>query len=195
MFTALPLSYFGADTVHSIHPGATVTISPPEALHDHYPDLPDTFLHVDVHRQELTLYVRHTPVRTYPVSTAAAGLGNEADSMKTPAGLHEIVEKIGDDAQPGAVFSSRQDTGRVWDGRDTTEDLVLTRILRLAGLQDGVNRGPGIDSYERYIYIHGTSNEAAIGTPASHGCIRMRNRDIIDLFSRVQEGTRVVIGE
>ena len=95
------------------------------------------------------------------------------------------------------IFRSRANTGKVakilTEPIDVEEDLVLTRILWLEGLEPGVNRGPGIDSKSRYIYIHGTNEEGLIGTPASHGCLRMKNDDVIDLFDRVPVGTEVWI--
>src|SRR5207247_9578161 len=99
-------------------------------------------------------------------------------------------------AEPGTHFVSREPTGRTWRGEATSEDLILTRIVRLEGLEPGVNQGAGHDSLERYIYVHGTNHESAIGIPASHGCIRMRNADVIALFERVRTGdSLVVMGE
>jgi hypothetical protein len=129
-----------------------------------------------------------------PCSTAANGVGAEKDSCKTPTGWHEIATKIGEDAAWGQVFRSKSPTPERWaPGMDVTEDLVLTRVLALDGLEPGKNKGGNVDSFERCIYIHGTNGEAAIGVPNSHGCIRLTNDDVITLFGMVVEGTRVLI--
>ncbi len=114
------------------------------------------------------------------VSTADAGTGNEPASHRTPTGLHRVCERIGEGASPGTEFRSRIPTGRVIQpGADSgTGDLILTRILWLDGLQPGVNE----HSRGRYIYLHGTNREDLLGTPASHGCVRMANADILHLF-------------
>jgi len=146
-----------------------------------------TELRVDVGRQVLDV-VRDGDVRaTYPVSTSRFGLGTEPGSLKTPLGAFEICEKIGDGAPLGAVFKSRHPTGEIaTPGGD--EDLILTRILWLAG-KDPENA----NTRGRYIYIHGTNQEDLIGSPASHGCVRMRNADIAELFREIPEGTPVHI--
>jgi L,D-transpeptidase catalytic domain len=132
----------------------------------------------------------------YPCSTAAKGLGNEDGSNQTPLGWHQIVERIGDGLPEGAVLSERKFTGRVWQpGQVTEKDFVLTRILWLRGLERGINLGGGVDSHERYIYIHGTPAEGKIGEPASMGCVRLKNRDVISLFDDVGNGTPVLITE
>ena len=152
---------------------------------------------VDVPRQRLVLLDRQGEgLAECPVSTAAAGIGGEAGSMRTPPGLHRIHARIGAGEPAGAVFESRQPTGEIWRGEPRTDDLILSRVITLDGLEDGVNRGPGRDSLERYIYLHGTNHEAALGEPASHGCIRLANADVIELFDRVAEGDLVaVLGE
>jgi hypothetical protein len=132
----------------------------------------------------------------YPCSTAAKGVGNREGSNQTPLGWHELGERIGEGLPEGAVFNERKYTGRVWSGDTPTEkDFVLTRILWLRGLEPGVNQGRGVDSHDRYIYIHGTPAEDKIGTPASMGCIRMRNRDVVELFDRVPSRTPMLITE
>ena len=149
---------------------------------------------VDVPRQRLVLLDREgRGLAEYPVSTAAAGIGGEAGSNQTPPGLHRIHARIGAGAVAGTVFASREPTGEVWRGEPRADDLILTRILWLDGLEDGVNRGPGHDSHERYIYIHGTNQEQDLGGPASHGCVRMANADVVDLFERVAEGDLVAV--
>jgi len=143
-------------------------------------------IHISVSRQTLTLREADGEI-VYPVSTSRYGLGTEAGSFKTPLGRFEITEKIGTGAAAGAVFKSRVPTGEMGDASNP-DDLVQTRILWLHGL-DAENA----NTHGRYIYIHGTNHEEAIGTPASHGCIRMRNVDVIELFDRVDEGARVII--
>ena len=133
----------------------------------------------------------------YPVSTSLYGVGNLKDSYKTPLGLHCIKEKIGDDMPENEVFIGRQPQGLLDDlianNVGLSEDIITSRILWLDGLQPGINKEGDVDTYDRYIYIHGTVDEESIGTPASHGCIRMRNRDVIDLYDRVDIGCVVKI--
>ncbi|MBN2417299.1 L,D-transpeptidase [bacterium] len=157
----------------------------------------DTYIIVSVPAQRLYLMRDGAVMKEWPVSTAAAGTGSAAGSNKTPPGTHRIRYRYGDGAPPGTVFVSRNSTGEIaeihTDATDSPEDLVTTRIMWLEGLEQGKNRGPGVDSFQRYIYIHGTNEEGLIGTPASHGCIRMRNRDVIELFDRAGAGTIVEI--
>ena len=143
---------------------------------------------VDVGAQTMTVAWRGRTVRTYRVSTSAKGVGAEEGSGKTPPGRHRVCRLFGHAAAPGQVFVSRRAVkGHVipasaWRTAQS-KDYVLTRILWLEGLEPGVNRGPGVDSRGRYIYIHGTNQEHLLGTPASHGCIRMANADVLDLFA------------
>jgi hypothetical protein len=125
----------------------------------------------------------------YPISTSLYGPGSREGSNKTPLGLHRIRDRIGDAEPPGRVFRARQATGVVlspasWR-QDEAEDLVLTRIMRLDGMTRGLNKGGSVDSYKRFIYIHGTNQEHLLGRPASHGCIRMANEDVITLYETV----------
>jgi len=120
------------------------------------------------------------------------GTGNRWGSNKTPLGLHRIVSKIGRNASKGTIFRRRRNTGKIARGR-REGDLITTRILRLAGLEKGRNKGKGKDSFQRCIYIHGTSEDNLVGKPVSHGCIRMKNRDIIELFDLVKRGSLVWI--
>jgi lipoprotein-anchoring transpeptidase ErfK/SrfK len=154
---------------------------------------PQKFLFVDIPLQRLYCVDGDAVTCEYPVSTSKYGVGNEDGSLKTPPGVHRVREKYGDGAPVGRVFRDRVDTGEDWPVGMPGENLILTRILRLEGCEDGINRGQGIDSYERYIYIHGTNNEQAIGAPASHGCVCMKNGDIVRLFDTVLEGTLVFI--
>ncbi len=132
-------------------------------------------------------------------ATALAGTGSLKGSLKTPLGWHRVAEKFGDDAPWGQVFRSRAPTKEIWKpGMDTKEDLVLTRILWLDGLEPGVNKGRAadgslVDSRQRYIYIHGTNGEDVIGQPSSHGCIRMLNDDVILAYEMIPEDTKVLI--
>ncbi len=153
----------------------------------------DTYLQVDITAQTLALVEQADIAKTYPVSTSKFGAGNQEGSFKTPLGIHRITEKIGAGLPPGRILKSRKDTGQDWDKTVSEQNLILSRILRLEGLEPGVNSGPRIDSHQRYIYIHGTNQEHLIGTPASHGCVVMKNADILDLFDRVTEGAIVII--
>lgn len=129
----------------------------------------------------------------WPISTAAEGVGGRSGSFQTPPGWHRIQRKVGADAVPGAVFVSREPTGEVWQGETRGDDLILTRILTLEGLEDGINRGGDRDSLARFIYLHGTNQEEALGQAVSHGCVRLSNLGIVELFDRVREGDLVVI--
>jgi len=154
---------------------------------------PDDFIFVDTAAQTLTYYKGTTAPLVFRASTSQFGIGNGEGSYKTPRGLHRVVEKIGDGAPLRTIFSSRENTGVVWEEGMDEENQVLTRILRLQGLEMGVNAGPSIDSYDRYIYIHGTNKERLIGTPFSHGCVCMKNQDIVALYDVVEVGTFVYI--
>lgn len=152
------------------------------------------WLLVDVAGQRLALVRGGAVERVWPVSTARAGVDGREGSGGTPPGLHRIARCVGAGAEPGTVFESREPTGRVWrPGDDDADDLILTRILTLEGLEPGVNRGAGVDSLARYIYLHGTNHEDRIGEPVSHGCVRLRNGDVAELFDLVEEGDPVVI--
>ncbi len=153
---------------------------------------------VDVAHQTMTVCRGDTVVRTYRVSTAKAGVGSAEGSGQTPPGRHRIARLFGHTAPPGQVFVSRRAVkGQIippFDWRSGGEkDYVLTRILWLEGLEPGVNKGPGIDSHARYIYIHGTNQEHRLGTPASHGCIRLSNADVIDFFALVKRNRGLVV--
>jgi UDP-N-acetylmuramate--alanine ligase len=155
--------------------------------------LPPRLVVVDVERQRLGLVEGGDVKATFPVSTAAAGVGGEAGSLRTPPGWHRIHARIGAEAPLGTVFVSREPTGAVWRGEPSAEDLILTRILTLDGLEAGVNRGPGSDSLERFIYLHGTNHEDRLGEPVSHGCVRMANADLAWMFDHLAEGDLVLI--
>jgi UDP-N-acetylmuramate-alanine ligase len=157
------------------------------------PALPERLLVVDAERQVATLIEAEEAVASWPVSTARAGIGGEAGSFRTPPGWHRIRERIGQDAVLGTVFVSREPTGETWSGEQRDDDLILTRVLTLDGVEDGVNRGPGCDSLERYIYLHGTNQEELLGRAVSHGCVRLSNSGIVALFERVREGDYVYV--
>lgn len=151
-------------------------------------------LWVSVSRQKLIGIERGKVRFVYVCSTAAKGTGNRENSYQTPLGWHQVAERFGEGLPWGAIFSERKFTGRIWSPKDnTTKDLVLTRILRLRGLERGVNQGPGIDSYARYIYIHGTPAEDKLGTPASMGCVRLSNEDVIRLYETTPSDTKLLI--
>jgi hypothetical protein len=138
-------------------------------------------------------------IQQYLVSTSKYGVGSEESSYKTPLGKHCISDKIGETASRREVFIGREAKGVLEELLEQNiklpEDIITSRILWLGGLESGVNRGGNIDTHQRYIYIHGTPEEDKIGIPVSHGCIRMRNDDVIDLFDQVEEGCEVIIEE
>ena len=158
-----------------------------------------SFLLVNIEKQEMYLVKNDSIKKTYRISSSKYGTGNKSGSEKTPLGVHRIAEKIGANAEPNTIFVGRVDTRKeasiITDTLDVEADDVTSRILWLEGLEPGINKGKGIDSHERYIYIHGTPEEGLIGTPASHGCIRMHNSEVIELFNIVATGTFVVIEE
>ena len=154
---------------------------------------PDRWLLVDADRQRLVLMHGHEPVEDFPISTASNGIGGESGSYRTPPGWHRIHRRIGANEPFGAVFVSREPTGAVWAGEPGPDDLILTRVLTLDGLEPGINQGPGRDSLERYIYIHGTNHEDQLGLRASHGCVRMANADVVRLHDLVEAGDPVVV--
>lgn len=159
-----------------------------------YPGAPSegVVLYVSAQSQRMYLVVEGRMQAEYTISTARNGLGELRASNRTPQGLHRVVRKFGAGVPAFGVFQARQYTGRVARAGDGG-DLITSRILWLDGLEPGVNAGGSVDSMERAIYIHGTADEASLGTPSSHGCVRMFNADIIDLFAQVPVGTLVVI--
>jgi len=148
-----------------------------------------TSIHISVRDQQLTVKEDETAIRTYPVSTSRFGIGTEQGSLKTPTGRFRVVEKIGGDTPSGTIFQSRVPL-KPDDPRPPTEDLVMSRILWLDGLDEH-----NANTRERFIYIHGTKHEGKIGSPASCGCIRMRNADVVELFDLVDHDTPVIIEE
>jgi lipoprotein-anchoring transpeptidase ErfK/SrfK len=154
---------------------------------------------VSVAEQKLYVYRNHTLHAEYRISTATKGTGSKKGSDKTPLGAHRVSERFGDGARPGTIFKARQNTGKIADiiteDKDIPQDYVTTRILWLDGLEKGKNKGGNVDSHSRYIYIHGTPEEGLIGRPASHGCIRMYNKDVISLFNMTPLDSLVYIME
>ncbi len=154
----------------------------------------DTGIWVSVGEQMTRIVQGEAILWQAPCATAANGTGAEMDSLKTPPGWHSIASKIGGGAAWGQVFRSRRPVNEAWKrGGTTAEDLVLTRVLELTGEEEGINKGGDVDSRARNIYFHGTNDEARIGTPSSHGCIRLTNDAVIEFFDRVNEGTKVLI--
>jgi len=148
---------------------------------------------VDAENQWLYWIERGEVVLEYAISTAANGIGGEADSGRTPPGWHRVHARIGARKPRGTVFRSREDSGERWKGEARDDDLILTRVITLDGMEPGVNRGPGFDSLERYIYLHGTNHEDELGVPRSHGCVRLANDAVVELFDRMKTGDPVVI--
>ncbi len=163
------------------------------------PDNMDTHIEIIIDEQKLYLKNGQNVVSEYLISSSKYGVGSKAGSNQTPLGNHRVVQKFGKKAPINTIFKSRANTGKIATINNTkevlNEDIITSRILWLEGLDEGINRGRGVDSYKRYIYIHGTADEGLIGTPASHGCIRMRNADVVELFDKVPVGTKVVINE
>ncbi|MDH5387623.1 MAG: L,D-transpeptidase [Gammaproteobacteria bacterium] len=157
-------------------------------------------IHISVKDQLMTLLDEAGRVlHSYPVSTSKFGTGSRNNSNQTPLGLHRIKDKIGGAMPINEVFIGRMPHGSLDEcierGVELPEDVITSRIMWLEGMQPGRNQGGYVDTYQRYIYIHGTSDEEHIGTPASMGCIRMLNADIVELFRRVESGTEVMIEE
>lgn len=132
----------------------------------------------------------------WKISTSKRPPSCEEDSLGTPWGLHVIEEKIGENQPEGMVFKGRVPTGKCyWEykGEEAETNLITTRILRLRGMEEGLNRGGNCDSWDRYIYIHGTNHEDRIGTPASSGCVQLSNKNMLEVFDLLSEGTKVLI--
>ena len=154
-------------------------------------------IEVDISEQRLYLIENSLIKASYPISTSKYGEGSIENSFKTPLGEHSIKEMIGEEAEINTIFTSRINTKRsatiIDQYEDTDNDYVTSRIIWLDGEEEGFNKGGNVDSFRRYIYIHGTHEEGLIGTKASHGCIRMFNYDVIELFKLVNIGTKVLI--
>lgn len=158
---------------------------------------PGSFLRVSIPRQALDLIEAGRVLRTWPVSTAKNGPGERMGSGCTPRGWHRIRARIGTGQPLGAVFRGRRPTGEIYgpelESDNPGRDWILTRILWLGGLEPGINRYGQVDTTWRYIYIHGSPDRGVTGEPASQGCVRMKSRDMVELFERVPAGMRVLI--
>ncbi len=151
---------------------------------------------VRISSQTAQLYRDGELAQAWTVSTSARPPSNEKDSLGTPSGLHEIAERIGAGCPPGIVFKSRINTGhhfRELSVEENERNLVTSRILWLRGLEPGVNAGGTVDSYERYIYVHGTNHEERLGTPASGGCVLLANIEMVELHDLMRVGDWVLI--
>ena len=162
------------------------------------PDVTD-LIRVSIDAQRLQLLHNARPVLDVAVATASNGPGELRDSECTPRGWHRIRARIGAGCPVNTVFAGRRPTGEIYSPAlklaHPGRDWILTRILWLCGMEPGRNRFGNVDTMRRYIYIHGCPDEDAMGIPSSHGCIKMRNKDVIELFGRVATGTRVLIQE
>jgi L,D-transpeptidase YbiS len=154
-------------------------------------------IEISVALQTLTCFVDDKLWRVFSVSTGFKGVGNVKSSEQTPLGHHIIRAKIGQNMPLNSVFIGRRPTGEIYNAELAKQlpqrDWILTRILWLSGTQQGLNRLGNVDTMQRYIYIHGTPDSEPMGKPFSHGCIRMRNADIIDLYNQVEVGCPVEI--
>ena len=157
----------------------------------------DEILFVSVKEQMMYHIVENTIVKEYLVSTAKKGVGNQKNSDMTPHGLHYIKEKYGSETPQNGRMIGRVFYGQIakiyYDTTSSKTDDITSRILWLSGIEKDINKDGNVDSYNRYIYIHGTSEEGKIGSPASNGCIRMLNNDIIELYAKIKIGTKVLI--
>lgn len=161
------------------------------------PDDNDVWIKIDIESQRLTLLRGNHSIREWVVSTALNGPGERMDSGCTPRGEHRVRIKIGGGCAINTVFAGRRPTGEIFNetlaAQKPERDWILSRIIWLTGSESGRNRGRDCDTLRRYIYIHGCPDSAPMGIPLSHGCVRMRNVDVMELFEMVGVGTRVLI--
>ncbi|MFK5948113.1 MAG: L,D-transpeptidase [Methylococcales bacterium] len=159
--------------------------------------IPESYLYISIKNQQLSLFKGGGVEKEYSISTAKNGAGEKMGSECTPTGWHKIRAKIGDKQPLSAVFIGRRPTGEIYTASLSREypdrDWILSRILWLGGLEPEKNRYGNVDTTWRYIYIHGCPDELIQGKPESHGCIRMKNLDVIDLFNKVNVGFKVLI--
>ena len=157
----------------------------------------DYSINVSISEQRLYLLSDESIIRSYSISSSAYGEGQIENSLKTPLGKHEVKTKIGTNVSKYQFFVSRehipQEVNIIHEPIDSPDDFITTRIMWLTGLTEGFNKGGNVDSFDRYIYIHGTHEEGLIGKKASHGCIRMLNHDVLELFRIVPAKTAVNI--
>ncbi|MGP4844316.1 L,D-transpeptidase family protein [Marinobacter sp. 1Y8] len=158
---------------------------------------PTEHIHISLDRQLLIAYAADGSETTFAVSTALNGAGEQNGSGCTPLGRHYIRARIGEGEPPGTVFIGRRPTGEIYTSElgesSPGRDWILSRILWLCGMEPGVNRSGKVDSMRRFIYIHGTPDSEPMGTPLSHGCVRMRMDEVIVLFDSVRAGVPVTI--
>ena len=154
-------------------------------------------IEISISEQRLYLFEENKLIRSYPVSSSAYGEGQVENSLKTPLGMHMIRSKIGTDVEKYDFFVSREHIPQkakiIHEDADSEDDFITSRIMWLDGLEEGFNKGTNVDSFNRYIYIHGTHEEGLIGKKASHGCIRMLNQDVLELYDLISEETTVNI--
>lgn len=154
-------------------------------------------IEIDISEQRLYLFEDSKLLKSYPISSSYYGEGEKENSYKTPLGKHAIEEMIGENSPKNSIFINRvsysQIASIVEEAIDNSDDFITSRVMWLTGLQPGYNQGGNRDSFNRFIYIHGTHEEGLIGKKASHGCIRMLNHDVVELFRLVNKGTKVNI--
>ena len=154
---------------------------------------------IDLGLQRLDLREANAARQSFDISSSKNGAGEQSDSYCTPRGWHEVCEKIGDGCALNTVFVGRRPTGEIYSAElkrvNPERDWMLTRILWLSGTEPGLNQGGEVDTRGRYIYLHGCPDDVQLGVPGSIGCIRMSNRDVVELFDRIPVGTRVHIHE
>lgn len=164
-----------------------MTLAPPKS----------PYLRVDIAHQSLDWVEKGRVTHAWPVSTAKNGPGELRGSEKTPRGWHRIRAKIGEGQPLNAVFRGRRPTGEIYgeslEAQFPDRDWILTRILWLGGMEPGFNRYGAVDTTWRYIYVHGSPDQGVSGEPLSHGCIRMKSPDMLDLFNRVSVGMRIFV--
>lgn len=160
---------------------------------------PSFYLDISMATQQVDIVENGRVVKSYSVSTAKNGAGERKGSECTPRGWHRVRAKIGDGQPLCSVFKARRPTGEIYTPELASQypqrDWILTRILWLGGLEPGKNRYKDVDTGWRYIYIHGCPDHLMTGIPGSHGCVRMKNADLVDLFGRTPIGCRVFIHE
>ena len=164
---------------------------------DNYDTIFKEIIYVSVKSQKM-YHIQNNEINSvYRISTAKKGVGNIQNSDKTPTGLHHIKEKHGDKTPLNGRMIGRVFYGQIatiyQDTTSSKTDDITTRILWLDGLEKNINKGGMVDSYNRYIYIHGTSEEGKIGTPASHGCIRMINTEVLEFYNKIPLYTKILI--
>ncbi len=154
-------------------------------------------IHISIQQQKLSVYAAELLLKSYQICTAKNGAGEQFGSDCTPRGEHIIRAKIGEGSPLGSVFVGRRLTGEIYSPNLAEEypgrDWILTRILWLSGVEPGKNRLGKVDTMQRYIYIHGAPDELVCAEPSSHGCIRMLNKEVAELFTKIAVGTRVLI--